>query len=291
MRNRSRRGWRSPAGLTGALLAAAILFAAGFAGPGSSLIFLPGTQPGTVDTVAAGGVAACAACHTSQPPSREVNIGGDWSGSMMAHSARDPVFYAALAVANKYSVVTGENIGEYCIRCHSPTGWLAGRSEDITGRSLRSTDIDGVQCDHCHRAVDPVHPDSTAPATVFPVPGYGNGMHMVQTTSSTRRGPRDLDVPYHSTVRDTFQADGALCGVCHDVSNPFHTQGSERIDLPPHMYSPVERTYSEWLMSDFSSEGPQGSCQGCHMRTSAGYAAVNGESPLRDDLHSHDLTG
>ncbi|HLF13259.1 MAG TPA: multiheme c-type cytochrome, partial [Bacteroidota bacterium] len=154
-----------------------------------SLIFLPGTQPGTVDTVASGGAAACAACHASGN-GREVRISDEWAGGMMAHAARDPVFYAALAVANRYSAVTGDNTGEFCIRCHSPTGWLAARSEDITGQSLRGTDIDGVQCEYCHRIVDPLHPDSTAPPTVFPVPGYGNGMHMMQATSAVLRGPR-----------------------------------------------------------------------------------------------------
>jgi len=274
-----------------AVLSVAAAIAGVFAGPRAVLIFLPGTQPGTVDSVAPGGAAGCATCHSTQSPSREVGIFGDWSGSMMAHSARDPVFYAALAVANKYSAVTGDNTGEYCIRCHSPTGWLAARSEDITAGSLRGTDLDGVQCDYCHRAVDPLHPDSTVLPTVFPVPGYGNGMHMVQTSSASRRGPREIAPQLHPTVRDTFQADGALCGTCHDVSNPYQTAGSDRIDLPPHLYAPLERTYSEWLMSDYATSGPAGTCQGCHMGASPGYAAVNPTAPLRPDIHAHDLTG
>ncbi len=255
-----------------------------------SLIFLPGTQPGTVDTVAAGGVSLCASCHASAG-GVDVRISDEWAGGMMAHAARDPVFYAALAVANKYAAMTGDNVGEFCIRCHSPTGWLAGRSEDVSGGSLRGTDLDGVQCEYCHRIVDPLHPDSTAPPTVFPVPGYGNGMHLMQSSSEVRRGPRSGTAAPHPAMMDPFQSSGALCGICHDVSNPFQTRGQERIDQPPHAYAPLERTYSEWLMSAYPAEGPAATCQGCHMKRAAGHAASQPSAPFRPDISTHDLTG
>jgi hypothetical protein len=278
------------------VIAAAVLFLGILAGnPGSagrlvqSLIFLPGTQPGTADTVAFP-AAACASCHASIE-GREVRIHGAWAGSMMAHSARDPVFYAALAVTNKYAAASGQNIGEFCVRCHSPSGWLAGRSEDVSGQSLRGTDLDGVQCDYCHRIVDPLKTDSTVPATVYPVPGYGNGMHVVRTSDSVRLGPRDGASAAHPASADSFQGSGSLCGICHDVSNPFGPGGQDRIFLPPHAYAPLERTYSEWLLSSFSSEGAAGTCQGCHMSPSAGYAASTAGAPERPDVHTHDLTG
>jgi hypothetical protein len=278
------------AALSAALVLAGCLLLGNSGRISRSLIFLPGTQPGTVDTVGAGGAAACSGCHATSG-GRVVPIYGDWAGTMMAQSARDPVFYAALAVANKYSAMTGDNTGEFCIRCHSPTGWLAARSEDVTGASLRGSDLDGVQCDYCHRIVDPLHPDSTVLPTVFPVPGYGNGMHLVQTSDSIRRGPRDGSAAAHPAAQDTFQASASLCAICHDVSNPFHAAGQDRIFLPPHAYAPLERTYSEWLMSAFPSEGPGGTCQGCHMGRTAGYAASTPSSPERTDVSAHDMTG
>ena len=283
-----------PRRMAGAIRAALVLLCAFLLGnsdriPGT-LIFLPGTQPGTADTVEAGGVSACGSCHSASP-SREVAISGWWAGSMMAHSARDPVFHAALAVANKYSTLTGENTGEFCIRCHSPTGWLAGRSEDVTAGSLRGTDLDGVQCDYCHRIVDPLDPDSTVPPSLFPVPGYGNGMHVVQASGDVKRGPRDGSAAPHGAVPDSFQSSSSLCGICHDVSNPFLTTGQERIFLAPHAYAPMERTYSEWLMSSFSSEGEAATCQGCHMGNVAGFAASIPSAPERSDVKAHDLTG
>ena len=251
------------------------------------LVVLPGTEPGTVD--AADNVLICKQCHHSTAENRPVRIYKQWEGSMMAHSARDPIFYAALAVANKYNSVTGNAHGEYCIRCHSPTGWLAGHSEDYTGLSLTGTDFDGVQCDYCHRSVDPLNPDSTVPHLNGAVPGYGNGMHVVQRYSTPKRGPFDsLNAP-HPTRYDAFQQSSELCGVCHDVSNPFYAQDAAH--QAPHEYAPMERTYSEWFMSWYAAQGDSGTCQACHMTDTTGYPCVYGTSPLRTNLPRHDLTG
>lgn len=257
----------------------------------SAFIFLPGTQPGSTDTLNALGATECRQCHASVSELRPVPLFKEWAGSMMAHSARDPIFYASLAVANKYSANVGINIGEFCIRCHSPTGWLAGRSEDITGRSLMGTDLDGVQCDYCHRMANPLLPDSSVPDMIFEVPGIGNGMHVVQRSLFPKRGPYDSLPGPHATRVDLFQKQGDMCGVCHDVSNPFQAGYQGQITNPPHSYGPLERTYSEWLMSDFPARGDSGSCQSCHMRKTVGYGCAYSSAPLRQDLAQHDLTG
>ncbi|GEM_PF-884960 len=251
------------------------------------LIFLPGTQPGTVNQ--ADDALVCRNCHNSGSPTRPVTIYKEWAGSMMAHSARDPIFFAALAVANKYNGVTGNATGEYCIRCHSPTGWLAGHSEDYTGQMLSGTDFDGVQCDYCHRAIDPLHPDSSAPYLSFPVPGYGNGMHVDQRLETPKRGPFDSVSAPHATMYDPFIESSEFCAVCHDVSNVFYAQ--DRINQAPHEYAPLERTYSEWLMSWYATQGDSGTCQSCHMPDSAGYVCIYVSAPLRQNVAKHDLTG
>ena len=247
------------------------------------LLSLPGTQVGTVDS--ANSVQTCSQCHSSSADSRPTAIYRKWSGSMMAQSARDPIFFAALAATNKYR--TGD--GEYCIRCHSPMGWLAGHSEDFTGRALAGTDFDGVQCDYCHRSVDPLNPDSTVPYFPLPVPGYGNGMHVIQKFTTPKRGPYDSVAAPHRTQRDHFQETSELCGVCHDVSNPEYAQ--DRFTQQPHEYGPLERTYSEWLMSSYASMGDSGTCQSCHMQDTSGYTCIYPTVPYRTDIAAHDLTG
>ncbi|HEV8538871.1 MAG TPA: multiheme c-type cytochrome, partial [Bacteroidota bacterium] len=253
-----------------------------------TLVILPGTEPGTV--AGADDVTICRQCHHSTSVSKPVTIYDEWAGSMMAHSARDPIFYAALAVANKYNSVTGQAHGEFCIRCHSPNGWLAGHSEDYTGQSLTGTDFDGVQCDYCHRAVDPLNPDSTVPHLNSQVPGYGNGMHVVQRYSTPKRGPFDSVSAPHGIKYDSFQKTSELCGVCHDVSNPFYAENAAL--QAPHSYAPLERTYSEWLMSWYATQSDSGTCQACHMETTSGFACILGDSSsLRTNLPTHDLTG
>ncbi len=50
----------------------------------------------------------------------------------MAQASRDPVYLAAQAVANQD--IPG--VGEYCIRCHSPSGWMEGRSKAPDGSEV-----------------------------------------------------------------------------------------------------------------------------------------------------------
>ena len=107
--------------------------------------FVPGTQPGALsDDIPP--AADCDICH-SEP------IFDRWRGSMMSQAGRDPLMWAALHVAN----IDAPGAGEYCLRCHTPKGWLGGRSQPPDGSSLNPDDLaDGVSCALCHRLVDPL---------------------------------------------------------------------------------------------------------------------------------------
>ena len=243
-------------------------------------VFLPGTQPNVVQTFE--NPAACLACHQWQGSGNRATIGNDWKGSMMAQAARDPLFYAAMAVANKY--VNG--VGEYCIRCHSPSGWLEGRGSPPTGEGLTGNDLNGVQCDVCHRMKNPLLPDSTInPA----VPGYGNAMMVVQTARNPKRGPFPDALAMHPVMADSFQRTGEKCAVCHDVSNPLQAVNSTT--QPPHEYGVIERTFSEWRLSWYAAQGTAGSCQSCHLPPEAGYGATPMGTPYRPNVPKHDITG
>jgi hypothetical protein len=85
-------------------------------------VYLPGTQPEEGDIKIAK-VKSCKICHTRTGSDPETEPFRSWHGGLMAQAARDPVYLAALAVANQD--IPG--VGEYCIRCHAPAGWLEGR--------------------------------------------------------------------------------------------------------------------------------------------------------------------
>ncbi len=116
-------------------------------------VFMPGSQPGEVGTFDTPD--KCDNCHGGY--NITVEPAYNWRGSMMAQAARDPLWLACLTVADQDSIwaVGNPNAGDICIRCHSPTGWLEGRSDPTNTAALRTTDFDGVQCDFCHKMIDP----------------------------------------------------------------------------------------------------------------------------------------
>ena len=119
------------------------------------LLFMPGTQPGGASLESSN---RCDNCHGGYNAS--VEPAHNWRGSMMAHAARDPLWQACRTVALQDSIwaLGNPNAGDLCIRCHTPAGWLGGRSDPTNGTSLTSTDLnEGVSCDACHRLLDPMH--------------------------------------------------------------------------------------------------------------------------------------
>lgn len=286
---------------------------------------LPGSQPGQSGSVE--NPATCAVCHGNYAVPVEPQFG--WRGSMMAQAARDPLFYAALAIANQDAAQSGD----LCIRCHTPGGWLEGRSTPTDGSALTAADREGVSCAICHGLVrpsllgtnpypgDPAYTTGTygldqtylgTLAAVPPVPS--SGMYIVDSSDS-RRGPRTGLTSPHSTIYSPFHSEALICATCHDVSNPVYSRDStgtyalNALGQPapsgnPYEMFPIERTFSEWQMSAYASTpggiyAPQfggnktnvSTCQDCHMRDATGKACNRPNAPVRTDLATHDLTG
>jgi len=277
---------------------------------------LPGTQPLTVSAPFAN-PSSCSPCHSNygQP---NVEPFRAWQGSMMAHSGRDPLMLAALAIANQDL----EHSGETCLRCHFPKGWLEGRSVPEDGTGMTTDDRQGVQCSTCHRLVDPVaapeNPPEDGPilaALLQPVPAFSSAM-MVVDPQDRLRGPFDViadlgadpHAPTRSTLVSPFHKSSELCGTCHNVRNPAFTRNMlgeyelNALDTPsdPLLGFPEQSTYDEWAASTYASTGvfaPQfgrnrdvvSSCQDCHMPAVTGKAANIGIT--RDDVPLHELVG
>ena len=74
-----------------------------------------------------------------------------WAGAAMAQAGRDPLFWATLAIAEQ----DFDGSGDLCLRCHSPVGWYGDRSTPTDGSGLGATDVDGVECDACHKMTNP----------------------------------------------------------------------------------------------------------------------------------------
>jgi hypothetical protein len=275
----------------------------------------PGTQPFGGGPFQEHG--ACADCHGGYDPGIEPLH--NFRGSMMAQAARDPLFYACVAIAEQ----DAPSSGDLCLRCHTPMGWLLGRSNPTDGSMLTAFDRDGVSCDFCHRVVDPLYEPGVSPPEDEEVlaglepgdlpSGHSNGQY-VADPQMRRRGPFGDPVSPHPWLESPVHTSSDFCGTCHDVSNPvFHrVTGADYIPGPldqpadsvdSTILLPLERTYSEWLNSafpdgiydpDFAGNKPDGivsSCQDCHMRDVEGAGATNPQAPVRPDLPLHDMTG
>jgi hypothetical protein len=286
--------------------------------------FLPGSQPLQSGTFRSPD--QCDNCHGGYNIAVEPAF--NWRGSMMSQAMRDPLYLAALAIANQ----DAPESGDLCIRCHSPIGWLEGRSEPTNGSALIASDRESVQCHFCHKLVKPtplgVNPypddsdytsgtyprDQTYLGTIDSIPEVsGDGMFVVDSDDA-RRGPF-VDAPAnHMIYYSPFHSDANLCGTCHDVSNPAfasdgagsyvpNTFGQAAPDFDPYSMFPIERTFSEWSMSEYNSPtgvyAPQfggnkdtvSTCQDCHLRDVTGKGADRNNIPIRDNLPLHDMTG
>ncbi len=273
----------------------------------------PGTQP-----FGAAGLADpndCASCHGNYNSAVEPHF--NWQGSMMAHASRDLLFEACMTIGNQ----DAPDSGDVCLRCHIPAAWLDGRSVPTNGGGALASDMHGVSCNLCHRMVDPVFSAQNPPedsailaALSNPPNDFGNGMFVVDPDQGRMRGPFNDTVAPHNVAVSPFHREAALCGTCHDVSNPAFERDingnfvPNAFDTPPasmspYVLMPIERTYSEWLHSAYNS--PQGiyapqfggnrdyvaSCQDCHLRDVTGQGCVFPDAPMRNDLPLHDMTG
>jgi hypothetical protein len=249
-----------------------------------SKVFLPGMQPkeSGIEFVK---VQQCQMCH-----GRTRNGSADpflsWQSGMMSQAAIDPVFRAALAIANQDI----EGVGEFCLRCHAPRGWLEDRSKPADGSALIREDLYGVSCDICHRLMNPLSNEARKLIKYVP-PGYGNAM-MVADPANMVRGPYDdcQGAMPHNTRKSDYHASSKLCATCHITSNPFQVRDVNA--APPYAFGSIERTYSEWVLSDFAKQGREGTCQSCHYKTvKGGGQASRFGSPHRDYFVMHGPVG
>ncbi|MGE3106825.1 MAG: hypothetical protein AB7G11_13850 [Phycisphaerales bacterium] len=279
----------------------------------------PGTQPLTLTDAPVSAI-VCSFCHGSYDEAEEPFT--RWAASMMGQSARDPVFLAALRVANNDAGAGGES----CLRCHAPQGWIQGRSEPTDGSALETDDFQGVSCSMCHRMVDPDYTPGVDPAAdeaiiagLTELPFNPHSGNYVIDPQDRRRGPFDLladwngNFPFHPFEVSPFHRDSRMCATCHDVSLPHYSRQPDGTYAPnawdtpapsddKYTQFPEQRTYSEWLGSLFAA-GPVNmngrfggnrtavsSCQDCHMPTTTGQGC-SFNPPVRNDLPQHDFNG
>ncbi|MEO5822153.1 MAG: hypothetical protein ABIT71_16740, partial [Vicinamibacteraceae bacterium] len=265
-----------------------------------------GATPQRDDTPFVAG-ANCFACHNGliAPSGEDVSIGAAWQASMMAHSARDPYWQAALRREMLDHPGRAAEIQQECAACHMP---MAARTGPVDVFALLASSPpgeaggpaaeraalarDGVSCTVCHQ----IQPDGLGTAAVE------NGRFHVLGVASERPvfGPHAIEPGLarvmHSSSRfrpteGRHLQSAALCATCHSLTTHALDAGGAVVgSLPEQM------PYAEWQRSVYagtaagSSEGR--TCQDCHMPPVAeptAIASVLGEP--RDALSRHTFVG
>jgi len=189
----------------------------------------------------------------------------EWSSSMHAYSARDPVF---VAMNKRGQRETHGQLGDFCIRCHAPMAVLDKRSKDGLDLEGSPDKERGVSCYFCHNVVS--------------IEGDHNAMLRL-ANDTTMRGPIRDPLPtrahrgqYSEMFDETSPNSTAVCGGCHDIVTRTGVH--------------LERTFEEYRIGLFSKSATGAppsfdSCVGCHMPGQKAYAAV-GSVDLRT-VHEH----
>jgi len=262
-----------------------------------------GTQPGGLDAAAppADIASECSSCHSgSRDDNGQLFRPFDtWAGTMMANAMRDPLFLAALTVAEQD--VPGS--GSYCLRCHTPKGFVKGNASG-TGAALDADDLQGVECEACHRSIDGslaqpelLHDGSlVAPLPIVdPASPYLGNARLIWDPRDVRHGPHtDADSPAHAAAGNSFNSSSEFCGQCHEVMSPTR-QLIDSTGRDTSLPFPLDSTYSEWKSSAFARAGATfRTCIDCHMQPAVAIGATTASFPsalARDNPRTHLLVG
>lgn len=164
----------------------------------------------------------------------------------------------------------------------------------------------------------------------LPPAGYtenGSGQYFIATDLNDRRASFADANANHGMLYSRYHKSKFFCAACHDVSNPaLHNLGADPLQPLPsetdsaYSYYHVERTFSEFMLSDFGAPGGAtgtgafapdvfttsrpgnaiATCQDCHMRDVTGKGADKNQAVLRptesiehpqSGVPQHDLTG
>ncbi len=196
---------------------------------------------------------SCASCH---PKHYE-----EWSGSMHAYAADDPLF---LAMNERGQREAG--IGDFCVNCHAPMAVRTGATTDGLNLAELPQKLKGVTCYFCH-SVDAVNGSHDNPLHLAD-DGVMRGAFRDPVANSAHRS-------LGSDLHDRNRLESAsLCGACHDIVNPYGTH--------------LERTYSEWQNTVFSQPLVGTTCGQCHMdQSKSPEPAANAPGVFSRRTHSH----
>lgn len=191
----------------------------------------------------------------------------EWSSSMHAYAALDPVF---VAMNKRGQRETGGQLREFCVKCHAPMAVVDGLTQDGLNLAELPDQKRGVSCYFCHNVVG--------------IDGDHNAQLRI-AADDVMRGPIRDPVPsgaHRAAFSEVFDHDkterNAMCGGCHDIVMPSGVE--------------LERTYQEYRHGLYAQQPSESapaleSCAGCHMPGHMALAAVAPSGTAPRTVHEH----
>ena len=223
--------------------------------------------------------AQCIACHSRlhTPSGDDVSIGFDWRATMMANSARDPYWHAAVRREVTDHPAAQAAIEDKCSTCHMPmarfdaaaAGGRGGVFANLPAAApAHELAADGVSCTVCHQ----IAAEGLGQHASF------DGGFTIAAAGEERPifGPHDVDAGRQSVMRSaarftpsasTHLQQSEMCATCHTLyTNALDATGAVIGTLPEQV------PYQEWLHSEYRETQ---SCQSCHMPEVAAEVAIS----------------
>lgn len=218
----------------------------------------------------------------------DVNLVDRWESSMMAMSAKDPLWRAKVSMEITINPGHSAALQDKCTSCHSPMGRYTshfqghgnyGLSNLLAGDPLG---LDGVACGSCHM--------------IGPNVGFSySGNIPYDTMGHVEYGP--FPAPYVGPMQlyegftptySNHMDKGKVCSTCHTLQ-------TETVDLAGNFTGGVfteQATYHEYVNSSFP--GNNITCQTCHMpKVNEPILIANGVTGLtpRSPFNQHKFAG
>jgi hypothetical protein len=242
----------------------------------------------------------CMACHNglTAASGEDVSFGIAWRASMMANSARDPYWQAAVRREITDHPKAAEHIEDECSTCHMPMARTAAVASRQRGRVFAHLPLpgtahdsaiaaDGVSCTMCHQisAERAGSPGSFTGAFVVDMaaPPEGRPLYGPFPIDGGRSRIMHSATGYKPT-ESAHVRQSEFCASCHTLYTT-----PRGLDGEPLGKFPEQVPYLEWRHSALRTEQ---SCQACHMPVVPGelrVSSVLGE--LRTGAARHDFRG
>ncbi len=236
----------------------------------------------------------CQSCHQSDGnimnyEGKDISPVALWRSTMMAHSAKDPLWRAVVSEESHSNPDFSDIIESTCTRCHAPMGNRQAREDGeesylLSDLYVSKLALDGVSCAACHQIQN----------SEFESASSYSGMYQIDNSRKIY-GPyqNPLAMPMQNFVNYTPEyrkaiAHSELCATCHTLFAPYFDNNNQIGGT-----FPEQTPYIEWKISEYPEMGK--SCQECHMPAiNEGIdiaTTPNWDNTLRSPFWKHDFVG